>query len=821
MSSESAFHFYQSLYQTQEFYQNEAAFVNVIEKANKNSIRKIYTKLLPKIYIKQKKYYDKQLMLSLMPELKDDFFENYTIFKSTNTFSNVKGCNILPFARKEKDDKNMLNFMDAIPNNENEIICDLLTFSQIPSHFNFFLDEVEFQNFKCFIKATRCSPLFFKYMRVIFVHPSFVKFINFVFYPVLEEFWLNDKKLENPEEFISIIIKRWKENVFIVPFVIKNILEEFEDISNELLLNSFFLEFFKFPQKYFAAEFYKNIHDGFFDPIIDLLKDKINEFTSSIINSLRQNTNNFITSIMSKIYFRPIKVFDSFDDVSNYKSQNCFKKNFNFKDYKIFTYVIKNVSHETNSKDSSVELDKNLAYLKNILKESNELPKIDDVEFFNFFFKNQNENKVFIEKNLVNEGDITNYVDRAINFDGNNPYNISDDKFNIMTKEHNDKFKETSESFRINERIKFFDQSFKYISSFFKNCIESILISKIEIPFENIPLSYSKNIRTPKNIYKEIINHYLIYPKSLIEFYKKQKEIIYLKLINGNTIKKNDIMDYPIYHRVAKQIKFYEYLFQRPELKIYDDLFCKYLKKTFIHQETTNNKESYICNRIGKKDVYVLDFLSTFFKNCDPLQMIFELDMVFKKFLFSFSDIKENQIDDKDIFSFLMYYGSFNYLISLYCFLSEYLPEEIIYNLQLNSFYLKLVNFIKKSNFINNFNIDSLLRKNYIKIAIYGNKVSKNIFISKVTSISIDKVDELANMDVIKGSYEGEKFLIYNLDLEQNLNEIKFDLALCFVNNEKSQKQINLNFTQEYKQKTLFINPKDDPIKELYKAIRC
>ena len=148
MSSESAFHFYQSLYQTQEFYQNEAAFVNVIEKANKNSIRKIYTKLLPKIYIKQKKYYDKQLMLSLMPELKDDFFENYTIFKSTNTFSNVKGCNILPFARKEKDDKNMLNFMDAIPNNENEIICDLLTFSQIPSHFNFFLDEVEFQNFK-------------------------------------------------------------------------------------------------------------------------------------------------------------------------------------------------------------------------------------------------------------------------------------------------------------------------------------------------------------------------------------------------------------------------------------------------------------------------------------------------------------------------------------------------------------------------------------------------------------------------------------------------------------------------------------------------
>jgi hypothetical protein len=116
---------------------------------------------------------------------------------------------------------NMLTTLFAAGLIEDRALIDAVTFSVLPSRFEFFVTEFGIENFIRVLDGVRDSPLYYDLARVAFVAPSFLRFVRAVFPGILSSGLIDRPTLGR---LVSQIKDGWQANLDLLPAVVPRLL---------------------------------------------------------------------------------------------------------------------------------------------------------------------------------------------------------------------------------------------------------------------------------------------------------------------------------------------------------------------------------------------------------------------------------------------------------------------------------------------------------------------------------------------------------------------------------------------------------------------
>lgn len=183
---------------------------------------------------------------------------------------------------------------------KNQDFLTLITFSVIPSYFNFFLRRDDVMNFVAFLKQvyeTSDDEIYFQtYSSIIYYTPLFLNFChNIIFKNVIIDCIHNPQKISyysNKKTFFNTIIESVMENQHFCPPLLNIFFEEFSKIENFSLSNHikehFFLQLFKYPIHFSVIHEFDFLPENIFT---EIKKNSTNTVNKNNVDNENDNTN--------------------------------------------------------------------------------------------------------------------------------------------------------------------------------------------------------------------------------------------------------------------------------------------------------------------------------------------------------------------------------------------------------------------------------------------------------------------------------------------------------------------------------------------------
>ncbi|KAH0785417.1 CAMK family protein kinase [Histomonas meleagridis] len=542
---------------------------------------------------------------------------------------------------------------------KNDALVDILTYCTIPSTFYFFLEEKRVSSFVEFCSKGVEPTNFMKYLRVIFIHPVFVRFVSSVFSPIITPYLLTSKKIEQPEEVLNQIYELWESKISMIPNFIRRIFNEStknkqidnKPISGSLILyECFFKEFVKSPQRFLVFDCHQKVPSNFFEPIMTCLQtnqDILHRFANSIQSSTLELDTSYLISSTQEIEksIIPNSLYDSFDELATscISSRSSKVPNFDLQKYRI-----------------KFEQPGILAIDEELLKK-NMLSKREKLNFEEIFCAgsdiiiDSSNNPIY--DNFVLCGNSVNLVQRLCLYqeiEHSDPIkmlnNIKNKRFNeetLIIQKNNFKKK-------LNQYIAMTNTPFLKL----QNYIEYICIDSIKTTTTN-KLTIDKYIETPKLFANE---------------YKNQ--ISQIKQVNSenNYFKSKSL--FLAYSKFASNLLFHVYCSQRIDLSALDEKVYHFLDKAF--EVMTEKVELELILNLEKIDFLAEEFNLYCNENTNPLQkfnklmnVFYKMNIICKSFLPFGTEITE-----KETIKFgklLVAYAKPRNLISVLYFIEEFL----------------------------------------------------------------------------------------------------------------------------------------------------
>ncbi|MDR0635671.1 MAG: hypothetical protein LBF87_01170, partial [Treponema sp.] len=258
--------FYVGLQQTQDFVQSELSFLELTRSVNRTVIPDVH-KYVTAICLGLKHYYTGQFFLS--PTGRPLLLES--VHRGTALFSGyIRSVESAPPGTLTYSDETLLAFCRTATG---ATLCDILTFSVLPSVFRFFLFKEDFDAFAAFLfpwtAASKC------FARVLFLTPQFTGFVHATFAPLVAPIVLNRATtLSDPAGFLAFLGVNWVDFLGLCPSYVKELLTRVESgggKAREVLAELFWGPLIDSPERFLACRFDDNLPSGFFEPLRAIL----------------------------------------------------------------------------------------------------------------------------------------------------------------------------------------------------------------------------------------------------------------------------------------------------------------------------------------------------------------------------------------------------------------------------------------------------------------------------------------------------------------------------------------------------------------------
>lgn len=405
---------------------------------NKNQIKRILRKLkkywLGQFLIKmERKYQNNTSKFRFSDKNYSDFF----LTKDTYDWNELKDAQ-REILKKFDIDSFKKFCLNLKPTEKNNDFISFITLSVAPSIYNFFISAKNYMYIELIFEISD-EKIKKKFVKTLFLIPSFVNFVSTSFHSIILPFENNEKDdFGNEKSFVQLLLQSWINNMNLCPKFIRKYFENTvkqNSCIEELML--FFKHLFNCPDIYQITHFYnkklpsifyndsnrifqfltenknvvKNFALAFFSEIDS--KDVFNgdQIDSNYRNDLeQQDENNEFNDI-----FLP-DTFDSYDiqfliDLinKNYVIPRFLSvKDLLDKEYKLFIFSNENnitIAQPVIENSESQPLDSFKTCFKKLLKHSEPLP-----EFPESYLKEKDPN--FIENYLVYRGPFSGFPKR-------------------------------------------------------------------------------------------------------------------------------------------------------------------------------------------------------------------------------------------------------------------------------------------------------------------------------------------------------------------------------------------------------------------------
>ena len=171
------------------------------------------------------------------------------------------------------------SFFNRLPVINNQLVLDYIVFSTIPSLFNFLLTEWAIRDFVSFLhdlerEAARV------FARSAFLTPEFCLFIRSVAFDLFLPFMNECRGVDNPNRFLQRFVSNWKRDILLCPSFIRDILKAVDDEEAiEILYHGLFDLLLSRPALLWAAD----VHKTNVDFRLSLPKSLCKEFLRQIV----------------------------------------------------------------------------------------------------------------------------------------------------------------------------------------------------------------------------------------------------------------------------------------------------------------------------------------------------------------------------------------------------------------------------------------------------------------------------------------------------------------------------------------------------------
>jgi hypothetical protein len=259
--------FYEGLADAQSYVVNEISFLETISAYQFLQKSTSENDFLSKSF-EMKHYFTTQLLLcESFPRLNAAFPKFYSSFVRSDIPRAPLNSLVPP---SDLDDLIANVYLEAQPD---RLLVDVLTFSVVPSRFQFFLLQPQIVIFCSLVEKLRPHNKHFSLLRVVFLTPHFLTFIRRTIFPILEDLLdEGNSVLTNPSAFLSDVFNAWKINLQFCPTYIHQVLGGDRPQAVAILENCFWNPFIRFPSGFLACRFHKLVPTGFLEPIRAELK---------------------------------------------------------------------------------------------------------------------------------------------------------------------------------------------------------------------------------------------------------------------------------------------------------------------------------------------------------------------------------------------------------------------------------------------------------------------------------------------------------------------------------------------------------------------
>jgi hypothetical protein len=242
--------FYDAIAETQAYVANEIDLVNLYHKSSSIESQQ-YDHRLQSFYLHHKAYFTQHLLLSLDQKAFKTLFSDATNKLNREVLCSVKSTLLPTHASDPPFTLTNSDLSTFINSEKNPLIHDVITFSIVPTLFNFFILPQSEEQFFEFLHQLEPSK-FDIYARVLFVTPQFVRFVHKSFYPLFQG-RLNSSRRGSHIRLITDItpfINSWKANAPLhCPAYISRLLQESPN-SLRTFCECFMTPFLKEPQRW-------------------------------------------------------------------------------------------------------------------------------------------------------------------------------------------------------------------------------------------------------------------------------------------------------------------------------------------------------------------------------------------------------------------------------------------------------------------------------------------------------------------------------------------------------------------------------------------